>query len=370
MNRYITLFCLLLLLSISCVDNKKSEFEIEEIYVDINSKSVAFCELIDSVKFIKLETSDDVLIGLIHRVVIVEDKIYIHDIQTHSIFIFDYYTGYFLLKINNFGNGPGEYLDISYFEVNPKDELIEILDRNSKKLIKYDKDGKFVEERKISFYANSFGYVNNGKNIIFSKYSINDGYDSEILVFNNKLDLVNDFLKIERFTSYSIAQANQVNKFQDDMISFLPKNSPFIYHVYSDSVKSKYYVNFGKNWNDDFLYMPVKNPGELVDIANKNNYITALGDWETKDKLLIDFWFQMKYHIGLYNKITKSFNLIDLGDIDKNDLFLKGVYEETFLFVKKNHELNERMNCILPIKTNHEFDIESLNPGILQVKFK
>lgn len=225
MNKISIFFSVIFFLN-SCTVKNSNENTSEEININIESDPIEFCELIDSVKVINLETSEKSIIGFLDRVEIVNEKIFIHDVQTQSLLIFKYPDGKFLSKIDFRGNAPSEYSELSDFNINPENSEIEILDRNSKKLIKYDQYGKFIEFRKIPFNSDNFSYFNQRKNIVFSNYSVKEDNTSnyEIIITDNNLTLIDKYLEIDKFTSHLIKQDCQMSKLLDKTISFLPKN--------------------------------------------------------------------------------------------------------------------------------------------------
>jgi hypothetical protein len=76
------------------------------------TQTIDFTEMIDSVRFIRLETNDECLIGHIQKVIYYNGIYYIQDNFASSVFAFDE-TGKFMFKICKKGQGPGEYVSIS-----------------------------------------------------------------------------------------------------------------------------------------------------------------------------------------------------------------------------------------------------------------
>lgn len=69
--------------------------------------------LIDSLRYIKLELTDESLIGEITKLEIFEDRIYILDYNTKALFVFSI-EGEYLFKIHQLGNGSGEYSQLDF----------------------------------------------------------------------------------------------------------------------------------------------------------------------------------------------------------------------------------------------------------------
>jgi hypothetical protein len=95
----------------------------------------------DSVRYVPLETNDDVLISSIEKIDVADGFIYIHD-ATKKIMKFDM-SGKFVYAIDRVGLGPGEYSSIYDFCV--RDGKVEVLDLENRRLLSYRaSDGKFI----------------------------------------------------------------------------------------------------------------------------------------------------------------------------------------------------------------------------------
>ncbi|MDR0955218.1 MAG: 6-bladed beta-propeller [Rikenellaceae bacterium] len=96
----------------------------------------------DSVKFVRLETTDDNLISNVSELLFAEESIIVVDYPTASILFFDY-NGHYLRKIQRRGRGPGEYLELSRVMLDADDNLI-VYDAELRAMLYYDSEGKFL----------------------------------------------------------------------------------------------------------------------------------------------------------------------------------------------------------------------------------
>ncbi|MBA4411218.1 MAG: 6-bladed beta-propeller [Bacteroidota bacterium] len=105
-------------------------FEIEE---EIN-----LSEIVDSIKYIKLQTDSNCVMGRIHDIVISEKYIYALDISQQIIFVFDK-KGKFISKLDKRGKGPDEYLNLGPMFVDKNEKYIEFISFSGKnsKIFKY-----------------------------------------------------------------------------------------------------------------------------------------------------------------------------------------------------------------------------------------
>jgi len=115
--------------------------------VDIDSipkeEKIGYSSVFKKGKTIILETKNECLIGSIDGIQVLEDKLFILDYLTNSLWVFNK-EGKFIRKIGGPGQGPGEYLDISDFTIDPLKKEIYLLD-SSAKIYKYIVDtGNFI----------------------------------------------------------------------------------------------------------------------------------------------------------------------------------------------------------------------------------
>ena len=69
------------------------------------------------------ENSSNICNCICVRIIFLNNLLYISDKLTNTLFVFDN-TGKFIRVISNKGNGPGEYINITDFAVNPENSEI------------------------------------------------------------------------------------------------------------------------------------------------------------------------------------------------------------------------------------------------------
>ena len=143
-----------LLLFISCREQVSVHDALHHAAIDIpsiNLNSISESDQLqmtvfaDSVTHIKLETTDESLVGRISKILFFDNLLIIQDRQTHSVFVFDR-NGKFINRIGRRGQGPGEYVSILRVMLNPDNRQIMVFDGASNKLIYYDLYGNFIRE--------------------------------------------------------------------------------------------------------------------------------------------------------------------------------------------------------------------------------
>jgi hypothetical protein len=87
---------------------------------------VNLSEIVDSVKYIKLQTDPDDVMGRILGIIIRQKYIYAIDVSQTAVFVFDK-TGKFVSKLAKRGQGPDEYNYMQAVFVDKNEEYIELL---------------------------------------------------------------------------------------------------------------------------------------------------------------------------------------------------------------------------------------------------
>lgn len=145
---------------LSC--SSKTESFSDDFVLEINPDIITYSEFvqhIEKIRIVPLETRPEAMIGNIYTIDIFEDRIYAFDFQfTKSVYIYNH-KGEWINAICSLGKGPSEYTRISDVTFDPFNEELIILG-DSKKILKYDKEGNFKTESQMDFYTLNIGVVN------------------------------------------------------------------------------------------------------------------------------------------------------------------------------------------------------------------
>ncbi len=182
MIRFIlVLYILLLICSYGCDFIDSSNIEKLSINVEDANKQVNLSELVDSISYIRLETNPNCLLGRIRQVIIKKNHIYILDISSHAIFVFDKY-GKFVSKLDKRGKGPEEYSSLGPTLVDDDEKYIELFTNTN---IGYSRvrysipDFKQIEKVKIpGSRMNSVSYLDD--NYYFSSWGLPSSPEVEV----------------------------------------------------------------------------------------------------------------------------------------------------------------------------------------------
>ena len=126
--------------------------------VDIDARHVvSIFDIFERIELIPLETIDESVFRDIGKLIYHDGVFYIQGAwNERKIFAFDS-TGKFLFKINDWGQGPEEYLHISDFEIDRQRNKILVLDPIARNLLEYDLNGRFVGRTRLPEIINAYG---------------------------------------------------------------------------------------------------------------------------------------------------------------------------------------------------------------------
>lgn len=258
--------------------------------IDIDKNSVLkYSDIFESVRFVKLETHDNALIGQIDKIIVVENKFVILDAYSAKmVFVFDA-NGKFLNRIGSIGEGPEEYKrpdDIVYDKY--KDELL-VWSSDDQSIFRFNLDGTFVGKIKTKFWGTSIAvadtntYLLNLENISQKRGSHNS---HNILVLNEKGDIIRQLYPfnedVERLSTISMFAP-----YQNEQI-FTQYYNNTVFTVNKDEMKAKYYIDFHKH-NIPVSSLHNITYKELKRIIVDKDYAFVIRFMETSSHIVLQF---------------------------------------------------------------------------------
>jgi len=212
----------------------------DTIFVDMDRpKRVSLFDYFSSIELIPLETSSDVLIVGIFKMMIHKGKYYALDKNQSVIFVFDK-TGKFLFKIDKKGQAAGEYGFIEDFTINPFSGNLEILEAYGRVHI-YDLSGKYVETKRITFpdfrVVHTLAAVDNHTHVFHTMFE-----PKKIIYFN----LDEQKLLHEEFEENMTlgAFSNNPYQYKGDWFFFRPVH-PVVYKMGKEKLEVAFQFDFG-----------------------------------------------------------------------------------------------------------------------------
>ncbi len=377
-------FCFLIIIFfttsiLNCsIDKKTTSNKKIEIKVNLNKqKKIKLSSFVDSIAYVPLETTENCLIGNIDKIRILNYLIFILDKRQNKIFIFNT-SGNFQYSICHIGRGPGEYLSISDFCIDPDMKHIIIADHLTRRFIFYDLKGKFQftkESRYINkfceFYKNTIIYYSD--NYILDKYNlhlfnIGSGKNSNYLSINPALK---DFQSGDGCQFYF----NYRNQ-----LLFKEALGQEIYRINNNDPEEYLSIDFGgKNMPENYFKENIPLSDQLYDL-NKGRYAFHVTNFlELKEIIYFTFDYNFSQYSCIYNKgntlseygyITNDIDFTPFG----NPMFSDG--SSIFSFIDapeflsvidqiKEHNDNTKIEVLKLIKISKSINI-SCNPILIK----
>ena len=212
------------------------------IFVDFDHpEKASLFDYFSSIELIPLETSPDVLIAAIGKIIVHKDIYYALDPTQSIIFVFDQ-TGKFLFKINKKGQGTGEYLYIQDFNINPFSGKLELLEPSGK-VYRYDLLGNYTETKQVAFSgfraAHQFAAIDSSVYLFYSLFQ-----PKKILYFNlDEGKLLHE--EFEENRNLGMFSTNNLYHYQDNWYIFRPVH-PVVYKAGKEQLEVFFQFDFGK----------------------------------------------------------------------------------------------------------------------------
>lgn len=158
-----TLLLSILLIPFFCdCKNEKKDIEKSIISIDITKKSeVSLFDIFSKVEIINLEINDSAILKSVNKLQVYNGDFYILDFFSAKLFSFNE-NGRFNFKIDNKGQGPDEYIDISDFDIN--NDSLSLLSSSDGKIHIYDLQGHFIRKHRLPKIRGNYDdirYLNN-----------------------------------------------------------------------------------------------------------------------------------------------------------------------------------------------------------------
>ncbi|MCQ2974404.1 MAG: 6-bladed beta-propeller [Bacteroidales bacterium] len=346
-NKIIILICVLFLIC-SCssvnttINIQKLQFDTSKSkIIDVNEAIENYDEyffiedLVDTIKLIQLETTEESLVGDIYEIKMSDNYIYIFDdFNRGSVIIFDK-NGKFVKRIST-GNGPGEIdfvVRIMYDEIN---KFLFVYQYG--KISKYSETGVFIKDYQIDYYVTDFiayknGYIcfqDEGQSFI-RKYTINFT-DSSFNILRTKY--------LEDENNIRTCFPNSISYDDNNCINFVRMSDNSVYNINDTTISKKYILNFDKHEREIIKDKYISDI-EFYQTGEIDKYIFQAELLEVSNYLYFTLNDYRGNHLMIYyNKNTKKIKCGNLKNIDKgllNDVVLIsheiGVYNDYYVSV-------------------------------------
>ena len=288
---------------------------------DIDPGSVLkYSDVLEYVSFVRLETTDNSLIGRVDKVIATDDKFIIMDSSiARMIFVFNR-DGSFSNRIGTQGGGPEDYDhpgDIAYDKYD--DELL-VLCQNRSAILRFKLDGTFAGKTTFDWLVNSIFVT--GKNaclVYFNNYIQPNNKKNEynMVIINKNGDILETLLPYNEEIG-KLSPSRPVFSYYNDEIIFALRYFNTVYKLDNNEIKPKYFLDFGKRKTPASVYGN-KNDKELEKVLRDNNYPYVIASFETSSHVIC----QLVYDKG---SVFECFFSKESGNIRITSAYFNDMY--------------------------------------------
>lgn len=382
-TKYLSFFIFLLFLS-SCgskgeEQNSSSRSNIDEFRsypIDLAAPKIKFTELIEAVEIVRLEETEESLLGNVYNIAFHNDLIVFPNVREKSLYFFNS-KGDYIKTLNKHGDGPLEYSSLwSYWF---KGDTLKIYDNERPRVISYDLDGNYLREIKVPHnamhvYENERGYW-----LDMSHRFIGDTTNYELISYDHKMENPISFLPFNQPFGFPIVTTtNSMTPYKDALVYKQIFNDS-IYLIRGDKIEPLMHTGFG----DDFLWKDkelLRNPNMGMSEIRTANKVWMIWPRVGEELVYLGYStsFQASYQVIL-NRTTGEHFQVDTRKDAEEKLGLtmdRWLGNNTILISISSTDLALLLNDLE--ESQYSFregsslaEIESSeNPALMWVKFK
>jgi hypothetical protein len=275
------------------------KFDFETDFVNIHDIG-----LIYDVEVLNLDC-EEAIFGRIDKIIRYKNRIYLMDTyQTNSVIIYDT-LGNFVNLIEDSGQGPNEYIQLSDIFINYEDETLNLLSRSDYKVLKYNLDGKIIRVEKTPKWFTRMlktkdGYLADVEN----DYYQNKDKPYNLWTLSNRMELQEGFFEMDpTWFSKQIGSRSVFSSYKD-IIHYTANLDFNIYSLKNGKFSTTYRFDFGK-WAWPEEYKEYNKYEELLNGDGRKLYISCINHFqETSNHLIAEVVHQYQPRLCIYNKQT------------------------------------------------------------------
>lgn len=237
-------------------------------------------------ELISIRGSENIPFKQIKRILTQENKYWI--LTSDKILYLDS-NGNILDSISSQGTGPAEYQSVDDIRWNEKLSLIEVLDKNGGKILRFDSDGEFQSEWKNPYLYLATSFMPHGEDyFIYGGVFFNGDGDRAVLVSRETGEKKEGYSKIGNERSYLSVLTNDAFYTKNGEVEFFYSDSDSIYTLREDGSQTKYFLDFGEfQTPKEFFDRSYKNIMDFRNQAAESNYASVFSVQPTDNHLFL-----------------------------------------------------------------------------------
>ncbi len=311
------ILCVFLLSNCKNSNRPLNEIDLTEISI---AGDVDMSFIIDDIKYLPLETTENNLLGHITKLIISNDHIHVRDNRNLHLFSMD---GSYVARIGDAGRGPGQYQFIKDFCVDNNSQEVFILDINAIKV--HDFLGNYKYEITARTNHWQIELVNDNFLIYNENSSGNTEYSYELI--NKNGDVIEQFPNKYKFDPNGIFVFNQetINYYFNAKLHCREVHSDTVFIFKDNSFLPKYILHQGSGRISPEIR------SNAMYLFESTDYINITHIFETDSYLFLSyFWKKIGYYI-IMDKYNGEKSIFDsriglTNDIDGGPNFKPELY--------------------------------------------
>jgi hypothetical protein len=203
--------------------------------------------LIKSKEYIKLDySSDDFLFKGIDKIKICGDRIFIMDRQVRKLIVFDK-NGKGIGLVGHVGQGPGEYVRVHEFDVDQYGNIF-LIDGTSDRLFVYNKNLEFVSVKRMPFESTMLRCLPDNKLMFgLSHWNNGDNKSRKIAITDTTMKTEHVYLQYDEYFDDRVVFGTSRFANAGDKILYNQAINDSVYEFSQDGkLSNTYFFDFGK----------------------------------------------------------------------------------------------------------------------------
>jgi hypothetical protein len=295
-----------------CTRSIQEQAPIPSITVNIDRiEALKLSDFFVDVTYVPL--ADSFLVSTIERAKIYEDKLFL--LTDKSVLIFDVNSGGCLSHVKHLGGGPGEYISLYDMLYDKNENVIELLDMNKQKVLRYGYDDHFIGEFKTSFSSFSFYKITPSTYLFYNNNMISDHTDCNLVRYDVKASKITaSYFPIDKHLAsyFFTTSTNDFGSAANPSFHLCPSDT--IYGFTDDNEPyAKYVLDFGKHHTPARFYK--EDYSDILDFSTKavqREYIYLFGNFCENNYMAALFIRNDKnIYWALYDKNKQTVHAID-----------------------------------------------------------
>ena len=364
MKTFIIFFLILILLS-GCSKQQKNKVDVVPVIAvnfPNNQTKIHLNDIAKNVSFIRLETNGDCLIRGVSKLEIYDDRMFVFysGLTGSHLYCFDL-QGKFLFKVGGIGQGPGEYRSLNDFAIDIENGCLWLVD-DTKKILKYDLNGKFVEQYSTDFSIMNLCMIDASESLMAIRLGFNPDNNHSLLIYS-LTDKKNHYQKESEIINLTrVVVTNTFYKSKERLIYAEPFNDT-IFTVTKENIEPYYVIDFGKRKLPKDLFINPQPQNVIEQLTNPDNKYSglAMNPKEISNVLFFDYYYSGKKIIAIY--LRESKNVISINEF----LFIGKAFEASkcYFHAKQDNQFicflpaNLLIEEITPVKKKQQLDYGS-----------